>query len=151
MINKKKIKEVLESISNKTQQVNYNLIYDLYTVSKSRCKDKNEFFINILPEITDDFSWDNENVVRKNKNEILTNTKFSDIISYKDFIDKTISLVEQDYRKNLENILKEEFPRNVDVVAIKKDIIDYIYPFFDVVFVVETNEEYALLAIGYGD
>lgn len=151
MINKKKIKEILENISNETQKVNYSLIYDLFTIVKGKCKDKNEFFTSILPKISENFNWDKENIIRSNIDKILVDAKFSDNLACKNFISKVAGLVDQKYRKDLEEILQNEFPENSSIVSIKKEAIDCIYPFFDTMFVTETGEEYILLAVGYGD
>lgn len=150
MYNINKIKDLLAEVSFKTQDVNHNLIYDIFIEQKDQIK-KSDFLTEKIKEISENFSWDKEGVLKDNIRSIINENKYLSQVSFNVFIDNIKEIIKGEYAERVAKIIKEEIPRKVVIKKIDSEVVDLIYPFFELIFLLESESKYLLISLGYAD
>ena len=142
---------MLQKISLETQTINNSLIFDIFIEPKDK-DNKSVFFTKILKRISEDFSWDTEHLIQKNLKDIIDNGKLSIEISYDDFIDAIVGVINrEDYINELEFVIKKEIPQEIHIRKMQKEAVEATYPFFNQIFFIESKVYYLILCLGYSD
>lgn len=141
-----KIKNTLKGISDKTQKINHHLIFDLIDKRKFNNGILN-FLKNTLPQLSEDNPFYESEKVKN----YLASVDISQLqITFDDFIVLLNKIIEKDSQSVIQ-IFKKELSIKSKIYKFESVFGDIVYPFYDAIFFIETEDDYLLFCIGYAD
>jgi hypothetical protein len=144
-----RIIELLDRIKNETQEINHNFIYDFLAKNKEDVS-RNDFLTNSLKKISNDYEYGENEILTGDPSEILRNKKYSENISFGDFVDYLIKTIPVGYKNELITAF-DDFVSRAEIYKFDYDIVELIYPYFDNIFFIETQNNYIVFSLGYVD
>lgn len=145
-----KIIKLLEKIETTTREINKNFIFDFLFGNKAELS-KDDFFEKSLLKISDDYKWDERKILSSNLKEILNNPEYNLKIFYNELITNLAETIPAGYMDELGKLLSLN---QIPVALINKFTIksvSLVYPYFDNIFFIETQDQYIFFSLGYID